>query len=322
LGKAVAASRRLFAKAARVPLARGVSPRAVETLSRRPGETQLGVRLEQFFSSMRGPYVVAGRRVEVTPHFRSLLDSSRVPQEKALGEIKKALGSQAFAPIALSARRATSSRGSAKDVRIVTQALIDAGALEKYSGADPARAIRRLMWDLGIGLDCRGYVAQAFLYSRGKAGTAANGAPYGLSNPGHFVFPTAAMKKVDVAQARAGDIIRLAPVDGRDHNVIVRSIRTLRLGGDGDVRIAGRSVPLAFLKGGWPTGSVPSVRVLEVDSAWGGGLTGDRGGVQRRIWLHNERSGQWAHWDQSGEIAFGRGPYGHELMGIYRPKDE
>ncbi len=171
-----------------------------------------------------------------------------------------------------------------------------------------------MMWDYEIGLDCRGYAGQALLFSRGSGDVPARASRIGLDT--EFVIQESpGFRKVPVSQTKAGDWIRLAPSGGRDYDVIVRSSSLRSI--DGPVLVlAGKSVPRAFADDGWPPGSTPNVRVLEVDGSWGGA------GVERRIWIHNERSGRWGHWNERGELQFGRGPCAHDLDGVYRPRRE
>jgi hypothetical protein len=272
---------------------------------------------------MRGNYRVGGHVVQVTPHFRSRYEESEDQTERFVLHVKHALGEKAFRPIAMNAARAVRSRGYPEDVQVVTQALIDAGALDKYPGLPPQQAIRRLMWDLKLGFDCRGYVARALLYSRGTGIKEASLARYADKDIGNVEFPTTMMRRVSVAQAKPGDVIHLKPPkDERDHNVIVRSNSLVRFPGVGHLEVRGRTVPEAFVRDGWPAGSNPSVRVLEVDSSWGGGPRGDFGGVERRAWLHNEKSDLWAYWEPDGTFRITPGPYDHELDGVFRPRNE
>lgn len=325
LQRAAPAARRAATQAtARLP--RGASAQAVQALTQRTPPDRIGRRLDQFMARMNASYRVGGQTVRVTPHFRSRYfdDQAGKAQQKYLLSIQRAVGPDAFRPIAMNAARAVSSRGQPEDVQVVTQALIDAGALDKYPGVAPDKAIRRLMWDMKLGFDCRGYVARALLYSRGQGNREAAGARYGIRRVADAVFPNDALARVPVAQARPGDVIHLMPPRGetRDHNLILRSNTAVRVSDPSQFTVGGRRVPASFVRAGWPAGATPSVRVFQVDSSWGGGRTGDIGGVERRTWLYNEKTQQWADWDEGGSFRAGAGPYAHPLDGIFRPKSE
>lgn len=299
----------------------GVSRASVAALSSPRRDAGFGARLERFFQDMHGPYIVAGQKVLVPTHFRSNGDAgkTRISAADAQRKITALIGPTKSKELAVAIRAATTSTGGPSQIRAVVQALLDAGAVSKSSGTPVEPAIRKLMWDLGIGVDCRRFVAHAFLYSRGEGLKPANLGRYNL-DLSRFAFEQA-FKKVEVAGARAGDIIHLDPLGGRDHNVIVRSNRLLPVEGKGLV-VSGRLIPPSFAKSGWPSGATPSVRVLEVDACWGGGERGEFGGVERRVWVHNEKANVWAHWTPSGELKIGSGPYGHGLGGVYRPHGE
>jgi hypothetical protein len=321
MGRAVAAGQ-AHVRAAQPRAARPAqqSP-AVTELARHKSADQTGRRLDHYMAKMQGPYVVNGAKVHVTPHFRTLHGESPQVTEAAVGKIRRALGDARFTKIGMSVRHATGSRGSPAQVRETVQALIDAGALRAYSEVPPEQAIRRMMWDYRIGLDCRGYVGGAALYSRGTGDRSAPLDRMSLDMT-RLTMPNNAFRTVPITTARAGDWLHLKPdAGGRDHNVIVRSNTVHRVDGDRPV-VRGKTLPSSFAREGWPAGSTPSVRVFEVDSSWGGGERGDYGGVERRVWVHNEKSGQWAHWDAKGQIHTSPGPYAHDLDAVYRPRRE
>ncbi|MBK9001331.1 MAG: hypothetical protein IPM35_36895 [Myxococcales bacterium] len=288
------------------------TPKAVESLSRPSRETEVRARLDRFYNDMKATYRVDGEEVRVSPHFRSNFGQTEADIQARVRKIAKLVGKEKFPSIALAAAHATGTRGSAKNIAKTVQAMIDAGGLTPYRGLSKSDAIRQMMWDHEIGLDCRGFAGQALLYSRGSGDVPARADRFGL-NPNFVIQESPGFRKVPLAQARAGDWIRLSPVAGRDHNVIVRS-NSLRAFDAPTLVVAGKSVPRAFAEDGWPRGSTPSVRVLEVDGSWGGA------GVERRVWIHNEKSGLWGHWNDRGELQFGRGPYAHDLDGVYRPR--
>lgn len=323
LRRAVAAGRPLLVDRAGELSAKWRKPvasAAVRVLARPNPESQLRARLDRFYSEMRAPYLVGGREVRVTPHFATLHGLGGTRQIAALAKIRKLVGAEKFQALGPKPARATSTRGSASDVHKTVQAMIEAGGLRAYGSMPAAQAIRRLMWDHDIGLDCRGYAGQAFLYSRGVGELSADKQRFGL-DPSQFVMPNPAFRKVGIAQARAGDWVHLAAdKQGRDHNVIVRSNTTHKFEGP-RLMVSGVQVPRAFAADGWPPGATPSLRVMELDASWGAGSRGDHGGVERQVWIHNEKSGMWGYW-RRGELQISAGPYAHALEGVYRPRRE
>src|SRR5882672_2688196 len=68
-----------------------------------------------------------------------------------------------------------SGRGSPESIHALTQALLDDGLLPP---ADPSRPdlesrVRQMMFDCGIGIDCAGYVQQAYLHAMRVSASAA-----------------------------------------------------------------------------------------------------------------------------------------------------
>lgn len=287
------------------------TPGTIE-LSAPASSSSIGKRIDAFYKELSGPYIVDGKRLEVSPAFTSLYGSTNTrPQQE---KIRRLLG-PAYARLANEVARAVGSRGSPSDIKKTVQALIDAGALP--FGKPPAVAIRQLMEDCGIGLDCRGYVFRAFLFSRGTGDKSASGARFNMPDPGNFNFAATqgALKRVSIGTARPGDIIRLKPLGGRDHNVLVRSNRVETLPVGRRASVNGKEIPASFLARS--DGKAVNVRVMELDSSWG-----NRVGVARRVWIQNESSGEWGYWYSSGEFRTSPGPYEHELDGVFRPRSE
>lgn len=304
-------------------LGRHASPEAVEKLSRRPAESALGRRLDDYLKRCTATYVVAGQPVRVTVPFRSRYGEDDAQTSAAVQEFKKAVGADRFSEIALAARRAISSRGTPEDVRLAAQALIDAGVvdekLREKPGMSRAEALHKTMEDHKLGFDCRGYVYQAFLHARGTGSLPANRKAYFDRDvgDGQFHEMNSLRKFESVAAARSGDILRLKPgKDGRDHNLIVRSNELREVSRGGKVTVVGRDVPESFVTAGWSKDEKPRVRVITVDSSWGG--TGPR----REVWLYNERTKTWGDWVGNTFRTSNAGPYGHEFGGVYRARSE
>ena len=211
-------------------------------------------------------------------------------------------------------------RATPEQVKMVTESLIRSGEFEeaqkKHPGLSDSETIRMMQWDHGVGIDCAGYVQQAFLAvhggSRADYGfrTFENEDLMSLKGNKHF----AQVKPQDV---RPGDLIALdnPPGDRVGHTVLVRDRHVAT-----SAEMSKYQDPDSFSKSG------DKVHVYEVDASFGGGYTGDRGGVVRKVWMYNETSGKWAEIvkDDSGDekiqISSMNGPYNHPMNGIYRPK--
>jgi hypothetical protein len=113
--------------------------------------------------------------------------------------------------------------------------------------------------------------------------------------------------------ARPGDMMILKPPAGgtSGHTMIVRDRHEIA-----DSDKAGLAGLADF------AGPTDKVHVVEVDSSWGAGHGNVlKGGAQRRQFLYNEDTKQWA--DVTGGIVepSPHGPYeGHPIDGFYRPK--
>jgi hypothetical protein len=208
-----------------------------------------------------------------------------------------------------------SGRGTPDDIRRVTQALIDAGKLPAEPAADVGARIRAMMCNYGVGLDCAGYVQQAFLASRGISRSQAGFKPAVKEDLGGLA--ARGYDRVTVSQARAGDIfvLKRPPTENVGHTIIVRDVR---MADD----VEARALPAHNEAWGNPAAS--SVQRFELDSSWGGGGDPQRGGVQRQIFWRNTENGQWMH--QTGDTWFvepADKPYhSHPIDGVYRPSTE
>lgn len=308
----------------------GAASPAVASLTKRSDPEAVGSRLDAIQRQMSAEYRIDGLTVRVTPAFRSLHGVTAAQQNAYLAAVKKRLGPERFAELAPHVLGATSTRGTPDDVRITTQALLDAGATDELLKERPdlprEKAVRLVMGAYGVGLDCRGYTLRAFLHSRGTGNQAARMDRYFEKGAGEVVFQHEnRLRRVssDLSSARTGDIVRLKPdADGRDHNVIVRSNELRRLPPTGELTVLGRQVPPEFVTNGATGGVEPSVRVITVDSSWGGGGDPTLGGVRRTAWLYNEKSQEWGFWDRSGTFKTSSKPYHHDVDGVFRPRSE
>lgn len=267
-----------------------------------------------------GPYPIGGETVSVTPHFR-MMGGYGPSQATALRRIEHALGRDGFRQLATVAGRVTSGKGTPDEIRKLTQALIDQGAVGAFVTGSEEAAIRKMMWAHGIGMDCSGYVFQAFLATRaGAAGTPASPATYAIGSLESHQLPSRGLRKVAPSEARAGDLFILAGDPG--HKTIVYSNREW-VTGDRKLSVGGRVIPETFLRAGFPEGYPATLRAVEVDSSWGAGEAGHpEAGVKRELWVQNQANGLWGYWDNDGAFRVSSGPYDHPIDGVYRGKDE
>jgi hypothetical protein len=200
----------------------------------------------------------------------------------------------------------------------MTQTLIDAGKLPPGPPSELQNRIRTMMCNYGVGLDCAGYVQQAFLASRGiaRSQTGLDAIDKenlaGLGGKG--------FRRVPESQIREGDLLILGPPPKSSigHTLIVRGSR-----------LATPDEALALERQaarGWQNPSPSQLRRIELDSSWGNGGHPEAGGVQRQIFWHDEVNGSWMRQTSSG------GPwlvepssalyYGHPIEGVYRPQQE
>lgn len=211
--------------------------------------------------------------------------------------------------------RAVSGKGTPEDIRRITQRLLDQGKLPPPEpGETDERRIQRVQWQYGVGVDGPGYTRQAFLASW-PSGEAA----YGLANdPLNEAFGSLARNKafchVAPVDARPGDIVVLDKPHPRDvgHEAIVVDRRRIDPSTVPGLSPEGRLHARAFAGGA-------KVEAFKVDSSWGAGKHGLNGGVQRRTWLYNPTTEQWADVDlKTGRVRVNaRGPYEHPLAGIF-----
>ncbi len=266
-----------------------------------PARTPVQQKLDAFMNRMNAGYQVGGHTVRVTPGFR--MNTGYGPSVAKARDAILAKLPQGAVPMS-TIGWVVSGKGTPEQIKTVTQALIDAGALRDVAAPDQQTAIRKMMFAYGIGCDCSGYTYQAY--------AAAHGTRFNPDlAPGRLVSR-------DARDAQPGDVIRLVAADGSTgagsgHKVMVYS-HQVRPAGSPPPSFPGRPpVPASFTSGG-------PVHVFELDSSWGGGPTGSYGGVQRGVWLLNESTGKWANYvpkDGSFHVS-DTGPYDHALGGVYR----
>jgi hypothetical protein len=283
-----------------------------------PTPTPMQAKLDAFMASARGPYRAEGQTVEVPAFFRmnNGWNQSLANKPDHRAALASAAESAHIPPSTVAIVQ--SGRGSPEQVREVTQALIDAGQLEK-SGPDLVTRIQRTMWKFGVGMDCADYAQRAFLAvhggSRGDLGLKpdiSNEDLQGLDRASKLV-------KVGVAHARPGDLFILgSPFQGEPgHCVIVYSHEVASEEAKAAMRQRCGADAYGLLKGD----SV--VHLYQVDSSWSAGSMGrPYGGVRRETWLYDETHGLWGRLELAagGQFSSSTGPAGHPVVGAYRPR--
>jgi hypothetical protein len=270
-------------------------------------------RLDDFFDKSLYTYKLAdGTEIKARSQFRLAIHNpipGEITSEEAKKKVNHAIRSRRPAlkpgrhgPV----HRAAYGKASPEEIGLVTQALIDAGELDKLLAANPslvtdAKAIRQMQKEFGVGTDCGGYTQLAYMYAytgkvddsmRTNLGLKAERGDENLRwlPPTHF-------RKVDIKDVRTGDLMIMDPRRGDTsiHTVIVISHTT-----------------------------VNSLHTFEVDSSWGRLYGDDAAGIARRILCHEVSTGQW--WDihpinKTPEYVNTIGPYReHPLQGFYRPR--
>jgi len=211
-------------------------------------------------------------------------------------------------------------RGTPGEIHAFTQALLDA---QPPGTIGTAADLRQLMFDNGIGVDCAGYVQQAYLsvtgQTRGQARLAGI-VDESLSNLASKGFVNVSA----VGDLRPGDIVALGAPPGESvgHRTIVYDQHVATAPEMRALLASGQRAQVDFALGG-------PVRLLQVDSSWGCGVLDDArhvvvgqasaGGVLRETWLYNDTTQQWASWDKaSGRFWTSATPYAHPLDGFFR----
>jgi hypothetical protein len=231
-----------------------------------------------------------------------------------LGALPKKFPGVSAADIAAAQRGAP----TPEQLRRATQALLDHGKLPEAPPPGLTDRVRKMQFCYGIGVDCAGYVLQAFLASRGITDPASHGLRTGEDFTGLAGNPR--FRSVPLGGVRPGDLVVLGPPPdsgGRQvgHNAVVH-----------DHHLASSDELRRLQHEGWPAAALAgdrAVHVFEVDSSWGAGYDGgSRGGVHRCVWIFSEGTGQWAYGLDQNKYLGTVGPYEHPLVGFFRPRSE
>ena len=292
--------------------------------------------VDAYFKAAHPTYLVDGQPVVAAPQFRMVgghnQDNVLVGQ-RVLGQH---LGNkEGQIPLSVLGN-VLGGRGSPEDVARATRILLDAG---KLPPADPEHStpelrIQLMMWQHGIGIDCAGYVQQALAQLHGKTP-----AQLGLKRPLDENLGALAknpnFQKIDTLDARPGDIITLKDNDpGQPGHTVLVVAHATRTGAELTAKVDPQlPANKAFL-------SAAQLDVFSVDSSWGTiqpeppPPSKDHnapkpkpkaqdlgGGVERRVWIHNRETNQWATLEGGvlGEIR--NTPYAeHTMAGTFRVK--
>jgi LysM repeat protein len=296
----------------------------------------MGGRIDAYKESFNSTYEVNGKQVQAMPHFR-IGDSAygtgasgpagRHGSSDVQEDLTKLIqtGDKAHwnDKMKQSVHMVAYGRGNAEQIQMVTQSLIRSGQFDQakkdHPGLNDSDTIRMMQWDHGIGIDCAGYVQQAFLGVHG--GTREK---YGFQpriGDENLMYLKGKFNEVKPANVKPGDLIALNPPQKNDvgHTILVRDHHEM-----GNLE---RQTLYKNMTGF--AGPSDKVHIYSGDASWSGGVDGDlKGGVQRRIFLYNETTGKWADVTPSASGGYdvspssSSGPYNHPLNGIYRPKGE
>jgi cell wall-associated NlpC family hydrolase len=280
-------------------------------------DAQVQARLDAFLLAMSTAYrtpsgtIVSGTTFQMSVLYANQRDDVRANQGALVqGAIQANLTREDFA-------RVRAGRGTPGSIHALTQALIDRHALPKATIQNDlsmdgfVSQIRFMMFQFGIGIDCAGYVQQAYLHAmRIDAATA------------HFMGPTfedlsnlgsRGYRRIDdLAAVRPGDLVVLGPPTGQPgHRAIVYEQHPATADDLESLETNGTEA-LAFAQAG-------PLRVFQVDSSWG--CSGDPriGGVRRETWWYSSTTKKWAWVEQGlpGQRPFATGdtPLNHPFSG-------
>jgi hypothetical protein len=295
-------------------------------------------RVDGYMQSFNQEYTLPdGSKAHATPHFRMTNGASGPSGREGFGEVRADLqkliqnhdkglpkDQQLWSSKMHEAiKMVAGGKGTSEQVKMVTEALIKSGEFEKAKKAHPglsdSETIRMMQWDHGVGIDCAGYVSQAFVGVHGG-----NNAKYGLQETNNenlmYLKNNKHFTQVKPEQIKPGDLIALDKPknDSVGHTLLVRSHHVATP----EERNHFVHTDDSFEK------RTDKIHIYEVDASWGAGQTGKlEGGVQRRIFIYNETTGKWGEADKpdkDGDFevrpSTTNGPYNHPMNGIYSPK--
>jgi hypothetical protein len=213
-------------------------------------------------------------------------------------------------------------RGTPDEIRTIVQALVSSQPASMtltnpLSTAWEPLDVRQIMHSHAIGLDCAGYVQQAYL--RATLRTRAQLGWAEVENEGLFNLSGNGFVRVGkVRDLRPADIIvfNAANAGQPGHRTIVFDQRAAT--GSDQSALASATNAQTFSAAG-------DLRVIEMDSSYGSYGSPRRGGVQRQMWFFNGT--KWAHLmrlDQevSPRLSSSTLPFLDVQDGLYGPDDK
>ena len=272
-------------------------------------------RIDEYFDLAFSEYTQENHvKIKARSQFRYAWKGQDLVPGKASEKIKKQLrkteaGKYFVAHNSTSIHYAVYGRPKPYQIRMITQALIDSGALADLRIVEPTlfdeQLIRKLQRNFGVGIDCAGYVQLAFIYA--YTGTDAD-------TPGIRTKLGLKVKRGDenLGSLSARHFKNLGVLDARTGDLLILNARA------GDTDHSGHTVIIVdhVING--------NIHSFVTDASWGTDMYGENaGGIGRRILFFNTSTNEW--WDKNpvdGSDAHRNtiGPYaGHSIRGIYRP---
>lgn len=289
-------------------------------------QTPLVNRLDAFYESANPTFHTHEGDVRVALPFRMATDprvaSSRDPLAEPYARIERRVQGNWKELVAVAARAGIGPEETARlpmgrvapgTIERVTQGLIDTGKLPPGATVDLGARIRTMMAHYGVGIDCAGYVQQAFLASRGISRAQAGFRPMmfenlsGLSGRGY--------RRVAPADIAAGDLFIFCAPDRHQvgHTAIVHAARGAT---------AEEARKLATYAHTFGLVDPTRLERIEVDTSWGSGADPLNGGVRRTVFWHDETSDRWMS-QATGAWSVDTTPYPrHAIDGVYRLRQE
>jgi cell wall-associated NlpC family hydrolase len=288
-------------------------------------DTAIQQRLDAFRDAMKPAYHMPSGHWPVSAAF--VMSNPQASSGMAPGP--RPLADKDMSDLQSAARRAhmesalgqiRSGRGTPEQIHAITQALIDEGHALRTKDGSPESSIRQTMAHYGIGIDCAGYVQQAYLSARGLERPQARFASVGDEDLSRL--ERRGYQRIDnLAEVRPGDLVVLgacSPTRNDPHPVGHRAIvYDQRLATPADMQDLAQSEGARSFAVGGP------IRVFVLDSSWGCNGIPEVGGARQERWWYNESTGKWA-WLGQGNGTLPRPfgvdsrPYGHPC----NPPDE
>ena len=315
----------LFAKAALLMGSQPVIPNpALQALAahRVARDALVQDRLDAFREQTTAMYATREGRAQLSPPFHMGEGITPPENRQLVASIARGLGMSDSEILYLQV-----GRGKPDQIRRVTQSLIDAGRLPSpATGLSLADRVRIMMRDHGVGLDCAGYVAQAFSASREGESAGALLRSRRPDTERLADLSSRGFSRLPLGLARPGDLVILGkpPNESVGHTAIVYAAREATPEDRAflAVRINERNKVDPNRPELQAIASARRLHVIVVDSSWGDAGDWKHGGVERRSWWNDESTGKWGWTDTAGMGWVTNQPCFHPVEGVYRPTSE